>query len=42
VRLLVPQTSRELFRFDLAFPLQATPGNAVLFPHFLAGFQSYF
>jgi len=42
VRMLVPQTSRELFRFDIAFPLQATPNNAALFPHFLAGFESYF
>jgi hypothetical protein len=39
VRALVPQTSRELFRFDLAFPLNGpTPGH----PHFIAGFQSDF
>jgi hypothetical protein len=42
LRALVPQTSRELFRIDLAFPLQATPGSGVFAPHFLAGFQSYF
>jgi outer membrane translocation and assembly module TamA len=42
LRMLVPQTSRELFRFDLAFPLQATPGSGLFAPHFLAGFQSYF
>ena len=27
VRMLIPQTSRELFRFDLAFPLDARPGD---------------
>lgn len=42
LRALVPQTSRELFRFDLAFPLQSTPNNSALSPHFLAGFSSYF
>jgi hypothetical protein len=42
LRALIPQTSRELFRFDLAFPLQATPGTGAFAPHFLAGFQSYF
>ena len=42
VRMLIPQTSRELFRFDLAFPLQSAPNNPALHPHFIAGFQSYF
>jgi len=41
VRMLIPQTSRELFRFDVALPLVAIPGNPVS-PHFIAGFQSYF
>ncbi|HEY4175866.1 MAG TPA: hypothetical protein VGM90_03505 [Kofleriaceae bacterium] len=38
VRALVPQTSRELFRFDLAFPLDGRSPT----PHFIAGFQSDF
>lgn len=39
LRTLVPQTSRELFRFDLAFPLDgAEQGH----PKFIAGFQSEF
>ena len=42
LRALIPQTSRDLFRFDLAFPLQAAPGSSAFAPHFLAGFQSYF
>jgi hypothetical protein len=42
IRVLVPQTSRDLFRFDLAFPLVAAPGWPAGNPHFLAGFQSYF
>ena len=38
-RMLLPQTSRELFRFDRAFPLDgAEAGN----PRFSAGFQSEF
>jgi hypothetical protein len=41
LRMLIPQTSRELFRFDMALPLEAIPGNPVS-PHFIAGFQSYF
>ncbi|HSN26377.1 MAG TPA: hypothetical protein VLT45_08830, partial [Kofleriaceae bacterium] len=41
MRMLIPQTSRELFRFDVALPLRASPGNPVS-PHFLAGFSSYF
>lgn len=41
VRLLIPQTSRELFRFDVALPLRASPGNPVK-PHYLLGFASYF
>jgi hypothetical protein len=39
VRVLIPQTSRELFRFDLAFPLD---GAARGTPRFIAGFESAF
>ena len=39
LRSLLPQTSRELFRFDLAFPLDG-PNQFV--PRFIAGFQSEF
>jgi hypothetical protein len=39
IRTLVPQTSRELFRFDLAFPLD---GDEAGKPKFIAGFQSEF
>jgi hemolysin activation/secretion protein len=39
LRSLLPQTSRELFRFDLAFPLD---GPDRFFPRFIAGFQSEF
>lgn len=43
LRTLVPQTSRELFRFDLAFPLvDAEPGVRAGIPSFTAGFDSYF
>jgi outer membrane protein assembly factor BamA len=42
VRLLVPQTSRELFRLDIALPLQSAPSNPAFHPHFIAGFDSYF
>lgn len=42
LRALVPQTSRELFRFDFAFPLQSAPNNPALSVHFTAGFSSYF
>lgn len=43
IRTLIPQTSRELFRFDLAFPLvDAEPGIRAGFPRFTAGFDSYF
>ena len=42
VRLLVPQTSRELFRLDVALPLQDAPNNPAFHPHFIAGFDSYF
>jgi hypothetical protein len=42
VRMLIPQTSRDLFRFDLAFPLRAAPGWPAFQPHFLAGFAAYF
>ena len=39
LRSLLPQTSRELFRFDLAFPLD---GPDRFYPRFIAGFQSEF
>jgi hypothetical protein len=43
IRALIPQTSRELFRFDLAFPLQAAPGNGRAFtPHPVLSFDSAF
>jgi hypothetical protein len=42
VRMLVPQTSRDLWRFDFAFPLDSTPGAAAFSPHFIFGFGSYF
>ena len=38
-RILLPQTSRELFRFDLAFPLDGAEAGR---PKFSAGFQSEF
>jgi hypothetical protein len=41
MRMLIPQTSRELLRLDVALPLVAIPGNPIS-PHFIAGFQSYF
>lgn len=43
-RLLVPQTSRELFRFDLAFPLDdgASDGTRAGTPRLIAGFESAF
>lgn len=41
IRGLIPQTSRELLRFDVAVPLRPSPGNPVS-PHFIAGFESYF
>ncbi|MEJ7599560.1 MAG: hypothetical protein WKG01_16760 [Kofleriaceae bacterium] len=41
-RMLVPQTSRELFRFDLAFPLDGTADTKQLRPRFIAGFESAF
>jgi hypothetical protein len=42
LRMLVPHTSRELFRFDLAFPLNDAPGTRAGRPRFIAGFDSYF
>jgi hypothetical protein len=42
VRTLIPQSSRELFRFDLAFPLVSAPGVRAGIPRFTAGFASYF
>ncbi len=42
MRVLVPQTSRELFRFDLGFPLVPTGGTDAFVPRFIAGFDSYF
>ena len=42
VRMLVPQTSRELFRFDLAVPLDTTDRTKAGSLHFIAGFDSAF
>jgi hypothetical protein len=42
LRMLVPQTSRQLFRFDLAVPLVDAPGTPAYHPRFVAGFDSYF
>jgi hypothetical protein len=39
LRALTPQTSRELFRFDLAFPLD---GGSRGVPQFIGGFGSEF
>ncbi len=41
-RMLIPQTSREVFRFDLAFPLETTGRTSAGHPRFLAGFESAF
>ena len=41
-RMLIPQTSRDLFRFDLAFPLAPAGDVRAGFPRFTAGFESYF
>ena len=41
-RMLIPQTSRDLFRFDIAFPLVASVAWPALHPHFIAGFDVYF
>jgi hypothetical protein len=45
LRMLIPQASRALYRFDVAFPLRTDPGpfgtQAGSF-HFIAGFDSYF
>lgn len=42
MRMLIPQSSRQLFRFDLAFPLVDAPGITAGVPRFSAGFDSYF
>jgi hypothetical protein len=42
LRMLIPQSSRELFRFDLAFPLVTAQDAIAGHPRFLAGFDSYF
>ena len=42
LRFLLPQTSRDIWRFDLAFPFDAVPGSPAGVPHFIAGFGSYF
>jgi hypothetical protein len=42
MRMLIPQSSRDLFRFDLAFPLATAPGTPAGHPRFIAGFDSYF
>ncbi|MEP6863311.1 MAG: hypothetical protein ABJE66_21985 [Deltaproteobacteria bacterium] len=41
-RMLVPHLSRELFRLDVAFPLQDAPNNPAFHPHIMLGFDSYF
>ncbi len=41
-RMLIPQTSRELFRFDLAVPLEDGVRTKRGQPHFIAGFESAF
>jgi len=41
-RMLIPQTSRELFRFDLAIPLDDGPRTRRGHPAFIAGFESAF
>ncbi|HTL37572.1 MAG TPA: hypothetical protein VL326_30785, partial [Kofleriaceae bacterium] len=42
LRALVPQSSRELFRFDLSFPLVNADDVSAGHPRFTAGFDSYF
>jgi hypothetical protein len=42
LRFLSPQTSRQLWRFDLAFPLQTVAETRAFDPQFTAGFDSYF
>jgi hypothetical protein len=42
LRALIPQTSRELFRFDLAIPLDAGLRTKRFHPAFIAGFESAF
>ena len=42
IRALIPQTSRDLFRFDVAFPLVAAPFWPAFHPQITAGFGSYF
>jgi hypothetical protein len=41
-RMLIPQTSRELFRFDLALPLNDGTETGRFDPAFIAGFESAF
>ncbi len=41
-RLLIPQTSRELFRFDLAVPLDGTESTRAFYPKFQASFEQAF
>jgi hypothetical protein len=42
LRVLVPQLNRDVFRIDLALPLQSAPDNPAFGPHVIAGFASYF
>lgn len=42
IRTLIPQTSRELFRFDLAIPLDDGPRTRRFHPAFIAAFESAF
>nr|MDQ3370611.1 hypothetical protein [Myxococcota bacterium] len=41
-RVLIPQTSRELFRFDLAVPLDGTESTRAFYPKFQASFEQAF
>jgi hypothetical protein len=40
--MLIPQTSRELFRFDLAIPVTDGVRTRAGSPAFIAGFESAF
>jgi hypothetical protein len=42
VRVLVPQLNRDVFRLDVALPLQSAADNPAFHPHVIAGFASYF
>lgn len=42
LRALIPQSNRELFRFDLAFPLDDGERTAAGTPRFIASFEQFF